>query len=265
MSTAEYSSDAPKALVTFTDILPAASTITIYRTAEGRTEEVRGGTDKAAAEPFVLDYEVAPGVQNSWRAEMFDSSGQGIGFTEQVTLDVPDEGAWLQQPLAPETAIRVRLSLQTGASIRKPTPSEITFAEGATVGTMIGSQRRGIQDTKVTLFAEYDDLAKIDQMFGGYSEDYPAILLLRTPPPWRIPRVFFMGVPDPEEFRHGMYALSGFTMNATEVAPPYPGLVRPLLRRMDLDAAYATRAARSAAYATRIQRDQDYSLAGFAG
>jgi len=265
VSSAVYSSNAPRALVTFTDILPAATRVTIFRTADGRTEEVRGGTDLAAATPFAMDYEVAPGVMNTWRAQMWAADGSDLGFTEQVALQVPDEGTWLQQPLAPQTAIRVRLALETGAKVRKPTPAEIIHPEGASVGTMIGGQRRGITGMVVKLYAEYADLAKVDAMFGSYTEDYPAVLLLRTPPPLRLPRVFFMGIPDPEEFRHGLYALSGFTMEATEVAPPYPGLVLASLRRKDIDAAYATRAARAAAYATRLQRDQDYSLAGLAG
>jgi len=266
VSSAVYSSNAPRALVTFTDVLAAAERITIYRTADARTEEVRGGVDISAETPFVMDYEVAIGVTNSWRAQMFAADGTDLGYTAQVTLAVPaTEGMWLQQPLAPETAIRVRVSIGSGDSIRRPSPGEILYPEGASVGRMIGGQRRGVTGMSLTLFAEYADLGRIDDMFGGYARDYPSILLLRTPPPWRLPRVFFMGVPDPEEFREGMYALSGFKMSATEVAPPHPGLVQALLRRKDIDAAYSTRAARAAAYSTRLERDSDYSLAGFAG
>jgi hypothetical protein len=252
--------------VTFTDVLPTAATITIYRTADARTEEVRGGTDLSAATPFAMDYEVALGVTNSWRAQMFASDGTDLGFTGAVTLDVPgDEGMWLQQPLAPETAIRVRLAIESGATMSKPTPAEIIYPEGAAVGRIIGGRRRGVSGMTIRLYAELEDLARVDAMFGSYEADYPSVLLLRTPPPWRFPRVFFMGIPDPEEFREGMYALAGYRMVATEVAPPYPGLVRALLRRKDIDAAYATRAARAAAYPTRLARDQDYSLAGFGG
>lgn len=266
MSSAVYSPNAPRALVTFTDVLPAAERITIYRTADARTEEVRGGVDLSAESPFAMDYEVAIGVTNSWRAEQFAADGTSLGFTGQVTLDVPaSEGMWLQQPLAPDTAIRVRVSIESGKSMRKPTPGEIIYPEGATVGRMIGGQRRGVSDMTITLFADLAGLASIDEMFGGYNGDYPSVLLLRTPPPWRFPRVFFMGIPDPEEFREGMYALAGFKMVATEVAPPYPGLVESLLRRKDIDAAFPTRAARAAAYATRLARDTDYSLAGFGG
>lgn len=266
MSSVVYSPNAPRALVTFTDIPAAAERITIYRTADTRTEEVRGGIDLSAESPSVMDYEVALGVLNTWRALTFAADGTELGYTAPVTFQAPgDQGSWLQQPLAPETAIRVRLALKTGATMRKPTQADILWPEGATVGRMVGGQRRGITGMEVTLFAEYDDLAKIDEMFGGYNVDYPSILLLRTPPPLRLPRTFFMGIPDPEEFRHGMYALSGFKMAATEVAPPYPGLVQSLLRRKDIDAAYPTRAARAAAYATRLARDTDYSLAGFGG
>ena len=266
MSTVVYSSNAPRALVTFTDILPTAATITVYRTAEARTDEVRGGVGLSAQSPAVMDYEVAIGVTNSWRAEQFAADGTSLGFTGQVTLDVPaSEGMWLQQPLAPETAIRVRVALTSAAKTVKPNPGEVLYPEGAAVGRMIGGQRRGVTAQAITLFAEYADLAKIDAMFGSYTNDYPAVLLLRTPPPWRFPRTFFMGVPDPEEFREGVYHLSGFNLTATEVAPPFPGLVQSLLRRKDIDAAYSTRAARAAAYATRLARDTDYSLAGFGG
>lgn len=265
MSSVQYFSNAPRALVTFTGLPAGTATITVYRTADGRTMEVRGGVQLAAATPFVMDYEVAPGVLNSWRARTFSADGTELGYTDQVTYSAPNEGSWLQQPLAPESAVRVRIALTSGARAVKPTPAEILYPEGATVGRMIGGQRRGITGMGVTLFVPYDDLATVDAMFGGYEQDYPSVLLLRTPPPWRVPRVFFMGIPDPEEFREGMYALSGFNLNATEVAAPYPGLVQALLRRKDIDAAFTTRAQRAAAYPSRLARDQDYSKAGLAG
>lgn len=266
MSSAVYSSSPPRVLVTFTDVVAAAATITIYRTADGRTEEVRGGTDLSAASPFAMDYEVAVGALNTWRARMYAADGTDLGYTEQVSYSVAaSEGSWLQQPLAPETAVRVRVAIESGASTRKPTPGEFVWPEGAEVARFIGGRRRGVVSQDIRIYAEYADLAKIDAMFGDYVQDYPSILLLRTPPPWRFPRVFFMGIPDPEEFRLGMYALSGFNLVATETKAPYPGLLRPLLRRADIDVAYSTRAARAGAYATRIARDQDYSKAGLAG
>jgi len=197
---------------------------------------------------------------------MTAADGTDLGFTAQVTLEVPGgEGTWLQQPLAPETAIRVRLAIESGDTLRRSTQAEVIYPEGAERARIIGGQRQGLQGVSIKLYAELNDLAKVDAMLGTYGQDYPSVLLLRTPPPWRLPRVFFMGVPDPEEFRHGMYALSGYRFAATEVEPPYPGIVRSLLRRADIDAAYSTRAARAAAYPSRLARDQDYSKAGFAG
>ena len=50
-----------------------------------------------------------------------------------------------------------------------------------------------------------------------------------------------------------------------EVAPPIPGLFIPLLRRADLNAYYATRAALNADNLTRSDVNRRYDLAGFAG
>lgn len=265
MSTAVYYSNAPRCLVTFTDVSGDADTITIYRTTEGRSMVVRGGERLSAATPFVMDYEVAVGVVSTYRAQMFADDGTDLGFTGQVSVTVPaTEGSWLSQPLSPETALRVRVSTKTGESINRPSPGEIIYPEGAEVGTIIGGQRRGVAGMVLQLWAPYEDLGKIDGMLGGYGQDYPNVLLLRTPPPARYPRVFFAGILDPEELRYGLYALSGVRAVVSEVRPPFPGLVRSLLRRADIDAAFATRAARAAAYATRLARDQDYTKAGLA-
>lgn len=265
MSSAVYYSNAPRCLVTFDDLLANTARLTIYRTSDGRTEEVRGGVDLTPAAPFVMDYEVAVGVQSAYRALCYAADGTELGYTGQVTADVAaSEGTWLQQPLAPETAVRVRVHLESGASMTKPTPGDIEWPEGAYVGRMIGGQRRGIVGMNVRVMVPFADLATVDGMLGGYGTDYPSVLLLRTPPPLRWPRLFYMGVPSPEETRAGLYALNGFSLDATEVAPPFPGLVRPLLRRKDIDAAFSTRSARAGAYATRLARDTDYTKAGLA-
>jgi hypothetical protein len=77
--------------------------------------------------------------------------------------------------------------------------------------------------------------------------------------------LLFGAVSELHEITDYVNQLVTFALTVTEVSPPAPGLVLPTLRREDIDAAYATRAARAAAYATRLARDTDFSLAGLAG
>jgi hypothetical protein len=107
----------------------------------------------------------------------------------------------------------------------------------------------------------------LQAMLGDYVTQQVAVLCIRTPPPVRIPRTFFAAVSDPEEIDINTKwggGITRFAFSATEVEPPYAGLVTPLLTYDDLDAAYATYTARDAAYSSYTEQDRDYSLAGLA-
>jgi hypothetical protein len=113
------------------------------------------------------------------------------------------------------------------------------------------------------------DLAdRFQGMLGDYNTRQVGVLCVRTPPPVRIPRTFFTSVPDPTEVSVDVQwggQRTDIVFTATEVDPPFVGLVTPLLTYDDLDAAYSTYDDRDAAYATYTDMDRDYSLAGLAG
>lgn len=266
----------PRVLVTFTSVAATTQYINVTRVTEGRTFKVRGGVSLfAVGGASVMDFEPGFGVPNLYRAEMFTAAGVSLGFSDAtsatiVAADVLTDTsmAAIHQPLKPSLAIQASMQQATADSLTYQNPSEIIYPEGATVGILVGGQRRGIQGMRFQIVcANGTDADTFLSMFGGYSTDFPAVLCIRTGAPLRIPRVFFAGITEVAEVTDYVTPTPfiTFQMTATEVQPPAPGLVIPTLRRMDIDAAFATRAARAAAYATRLQRDTDYSKAGLAG
>jgi hypothetical protein len=157
--------------------------------------------------------------------------------------------------------------MDSANNLARPIPGVVVWPEGAPVGRVIGGQRQGLTqvpvNVKLSSTADSDTFAN---MFGSYTQSFPPVLCIRTPGPApRIPRLLFAACLQPHEVISGINRLIVWQMTIDEVAPVSPGLIIPALRREDIDAAYATRAARAAAYATRVARDTDFTLAGLAG
>lgn len=257
----------PYVVASFDNLATGTQTVTVSRTAAGRTMRVRGGVNLfAVGGAQVVDYEVPNGIPATYQAEQFDAAGVSLGMTPANTIDIGWAGTVVHQPLSPALSVRPRVFLDTAADQVSPTPGATVWPEGATVGRTIGGQRTGLQGTKVRLrFNSAADADVFASMFGSYSTDFPPVLCIRTPPNVPLPPVLFASCLDPHRVQYGNGALITYEMTMDEVAPPAPGLIIPLLRREDIDAAYPTRAARAAAYSTRLARDTDYSLAGLAG
>jgi hypothetical protein len=257
----------PRALVAITDTPPAAQTVNLYRTAEGRTMEVRGGVNLySVGGVTVMDFEPPFGVPATYQAEMFTTAGVSLGFTNPGTVTLAVSDTWVHQPLSPTIAVKAHLMMDSANDMVRPAPGGVYWTEGATVGRIIGGQRTGLQGTAIHLrMGSAADVDKLSSMFGGYSSDFPAVVCIRTPPTIRLPRVLFAGCLDPHEVVAGNYALLTWQMVINEVSPPTPGLVLPTLRMKDIDFPYATMNAQDAAYATNLAQDSDYSLAGVAG
>ncbi|WIA99750.1 hypothetical protein [Curtobacterium sp. MCBA15_012] len=256
----------PRVQVQFGQLAAGTVLVTVYRTASGRTMKVRGGVNLyAVGGASVLDAEVPFGVPVTYQAEQFDGDGQSLGFTLSSVITVDEQHSWVSQPLSQASAIRVRVRTVSTHSLVRPSPGEIVFTEGATVGRVISGQRTGLQGATIVLSVSEDKADAFDALWGGYSQDFPAVVCLRTPPAVPLPRVLFFGCLAPERQSSGANRAIRYSLQGDEVAPPAPGLVIPALRRSDIDAAYPSRDARAAAYRTRLARDTDYDLAGLAG
>lgn len=263
----------PSIEVVFTTLAAGTQSITVFRLADRRTVQVRGGVRVATpGSVAVVDFEAPNGVPASYRAQMFaDLAGTvSLGFTDPTSTTLSFEGACVHQPLDPTRNVAVKVLRGTGDGLVRKTPGSIVYPEGAESGTFIGSTRQGLTGVPFVLITEtLDNADKMQSILGGYGESQIGVLCIRVPPPMRIPRTFFAAPGDTfseqeiDVYRGGQRVQFSFT--ADEVIPPAPGLVAPLLRRKDIDAAYPTRAARAAAYLTRLDRDRDYTLAGLAG
>lgn len=256
----------PRVGIAFTDLAAGTQTVTIRRTAGGRTLPVRGGMRLyAVGGASALDQEVPFGVTASYQAEQFDASGASLGMTDAAAVTVDSADAWVSQPLNPNLALQVRVRLASTDTLGWESPGDIVYTQGASVGRLINGQRSGIKDSSLLLRLRYpSDADRLDAMFGTYDSTYPAVLCVRTPPNVPLPPVLFWGCPKPKRLTAGANKLVQYQLDGSEVAPPAPGLVVPSLSRDDIDAAYPTRNARAAAYTSRLARDSDYTLAGTA-
>lgn len=262
----------PNVQIVLDDVDPATVAVNIYRVADGRTMLVRGGVRKyAVGGATVVDSEAPFGVPVTYRAEMFADvdATESLGFTDSSTTTLDVDRTWIHQPLTPTLCVSpVRLE-KTASDLVRSSPGDTVYVQGAEFATRVGGQRRGLSDVPFELLTEsLEDASALQAVFGEYGTTVPQVVCIRTPPPMRIPRVFFAAVDELHEVdfdvQYGGTAIT-FTFTATEARPPAPGLIAASLRRIDLDVTYPTRAERAAAYLTRLERDSDYSLAGVAG
>ncbi len=261
----------PSVEVLVETVLSGTDRITVWRAAAGSQHRVRGMVSiKFLGAAAKIDYDVPLGVTVEYRVECFDSAGERLGFTaaHQITVDSPT--SWLHNPLAPAGAVAVEIHGQT-PSLNRPTVSEVAYPIGRRVGVVVGASRRGLESFPMEVWTEGLETAdKIQALIGDEGADLPPVLCVRVggeETRLRVPKPLYMHVPSiPElsiDWNWGGERNAHF-LDGPEVAVPAPALFIPLLRRMDLDAYYATRNALDAAYARRIDVDRDYDLAGFA-
>jgi hypothetical protein len=261
----------PSVQITLSDVAPGTQVVNLYRIADGRQFPVRGGIRKfAVGGASVVDWEAPFGVPITYRAEFFADAEATIslGFSDPVVVQLDVARAWIHQPLNPGLSVSPEMLWGTALERTRETPGELVYVQGAETATWVGGRRRGAQDVPFALLVDRDGADAFQALLGGYTQQQSAVLCIRTPSAMRVPRTFFATVSSVKETtlnRPGGGEAIQVDFTATETRPPAPGLVAALLRRMDVDAAYPTRAARASAYLTRLERDSDYSLVGAAG
>ncbi|NQX36247.1 hypothetical protein [Herbiconiux sp. VKM Ac-2851] len=248
---------------------PAAATLRIDQTSEGRTRPVRGAIGIEPGTP-VPTYEIPFNVPVSYRAELFATDGTTLGFTTPVEVTLLCEETWVHQPLDPSRAATVDLDEQTAEQIERPTPGELRWAENASLPRRIGKRRRGIVEMPLVMETHTEEQATaLSSTLGdGEGNALPSVLCIRTPGPEpRIPRLLFAAIDVLTEV--GVNVSRGgrlirWTTSVTEALPAAPGLNASTLSYDDIDAAYVDYDAADDAYASYDSRDTDYSLAGTA-
>jgi hypothetical protein len=261
----------PRAEVLFTSLAAGTASVTVYRSAGGREHQMRGGVNADVAGALTrIDTEIPFGVEVSYRAEMFNSSGVSLGFTDSGTVTMHVYETWLHNPLDPHGAASVIMALGAAKSLSRPVDGETVHPLGRKVGVVVSGTRRGISDATLDCYTETDaDTDKVAAMVGDYDSNTVPVLCFRigASMKMRLPRPFFAAVLDPREEEADLYQGGQFMvwrMQGSEVAPPTPALFIPLLTRADINAFYATRAAVKANHLTRLSVNRAYNLIGAA-
>lgn len=264
----------PSVEVLVSDLTGVAS-ITVSRTARNRVMQVRGMVALPVSGAVSrIDFEVPLNVPVAYRAELFDSAGISMGFTDSVTVaSVASEDSWLHNPLDPSGAFRVSVAapLETTAQVlSRPTPGSVVYPRGRRVGVVISEPRRGLSGFVFDVACEtIEEADRLQATVGDYSSTTVPVLCIRPgsgfPP--RIPSPLFLSVFDLKEedvdVKWGGQR-TNHRMEGDEVSPPVPGLFIPLLTYADLNAFYATYNAFKADNASYLAASRRYELAGSA-
>lgn len=262
---------APKVELLLTGLSPDVASVTGFRLANGAESQVSGivNASVAGAGSWV-DYEV-PAQQATYRFLLKDDFGVPIGYTESVTVELGFTGCWMHNPFAPSGAVRVRLLDTAGKSISRPVPGDVVWPAGRRVGVVVSQPRRGLSNGVFDVYAEDLNTAdRIQAFLGSESVSLPPVICIRMGidhAGFRVSSPLFLSVFDIAEEDLDLRAGGSSTIQrivGDEVARPAPGYFIPLLRRMDVNAYYASRADFDAAYLSRLDANRDYSLAGFA-
>lgn len=254
----------------FPQLDPATASVTIFRISDNRTWMVRGAVGIAPGVP-AQDFEVPFNQPATYRAQMFDADGQPMGYTDPVsiTVEMPEGYSTVHQPLDPQLWATPTVREGTAATLVRPTPRELLYAEGAGIPRHIGQIRRGVTGMDLLLFtSQIEQANRLQATLGDTEDEQVGVLCLRTATRMRIPGTFFFSTDSLEELEvdaHRGGEIIAFHGSVDEVEPPYPGLVIPPLTYDDIDASFATYDEADAAFATYTDRDRAYELAGAAG
>lgn len=262
----------PKVEVLLEDIDTDVETVTAYRLSGGRELKVSGIIDASVSGGGSwVDFEV-PAQAATYRIEYKGAGGVPLGFSESVTVELGFTGCWMHNPFAPTGGARVVLAETAARTLSRPVPGEIVYPRGRRVGVMVTAPRRGLAGVVFDVISsDLDTADRIQAFLGDDTTILTPVICVRPGVDYaglRVPSPLFLGVLDIAEEGVDVAWGGSVTMQrirGDEVSRPAPGIFVPLLRRMDIDAYYATRAAIDADNLTRLDIDRNYTLAGFAG
>lgn len=233
----EKTDPGPGVEVYFPSIDGAAVAVTVWRIADGLTEEVRGALRASAAGDFtVTDWEVPFGIETVYYGEIFDSGGASV-IGDQASITVESDEVWLSDPIDPTATLTVTLEETSFTEISRPRKVERVYVMGVPRPFLQNWGVGAISGLPFTLWTDTTDEALALQNLLDASP-----LLIRTPPTFvGLPRVLFASIETPvmEPFDQ---ALGGtamvWSLTVDEVQPVSKAILRPLVTWADWEAAF---------------------------
>lgn len=248
---------------------PAGSvTVSITRTCEGRTMDVRGGQRLPAGSPaVVIDPEPGFGVPNSYTLLGHDAAGNIIGSWPLGSTVVASDKTVIQQPLDPRLSVEVVRMAGTAGALERESPGELLYPQGQHLPGLVGlGPRRGLKNVPIFLrVGTGDEADTLQATLGTYTQRQLPVWLIRTPPGQRLPRILFCRVANFVELDDSWWTEQvRFSAVVTEVRPPAAGIAGIALTHSDMRVFFATHTQVKARYATHSDIKRDTSLIGAA-
>lgn len=227
----------PGVEVYFPTLDAAADTITVWRTADGVTEEVAGAKRATVAGDFVVtDSQVPFGVLATYVGEAFDSTGASL-LGAQSTIQVDSDEVWFQNAVDPAASFTVELNAASLSPVERathnqqqwvaglPRPFNQFWGEGAIAGLPLVAWSNNSAET-----ADFRSITSWPQ------------LLVRTPPSFEtLPRLLYAAV---QRSSHNYLvnvepgAAVVWNLVVDEVQPFSKSILRPLVTWDDWTAAF---------------------------
>lgn len=249
------------------------STVTVWRTQEGRSFRVRGLVRVSTGGTVTIrDYEAPMGQEISYRAEQFDSGGDFVSWSATETVTLPEgllETAYFHNPFDPSTAVQTVMHLDAADPIVRPADAEQYKPLGRSLPIIVSLPRRGVTAVKLNCSTSTTAAGTaLDSMFGGYDDSTVPIVCVRTHPDLGLPGTLFAYVDRPTKrlfnARQGGEIVDWY-LTGDEVSPPVEAVVTVLLDYADFTAFYTGGYNLfTAAYSDYQEATRDYSIAGTA-
>lgn len=247
--------DAPCARVeiTISDLSPTSNWVTLWRTADGRRRRVTDYSDiEVVGSDFTTDYECPLNRAITYEIEVTD--GIGVGGPDgsgTVTVTPPDGCGYIQDPLNPESAIKVYATAgPNGEPTLLPSAlSKLQYKLDAEIVPIMGwNEPVGLLGQRMIAsqvpFDMFTDAAQQATNLRNLLLA-AALVLIRPGADWgdSLPGLCYVAPPDPEELPIGVtfgaeYVEWRFT--ATLLAAPQLALVIPFWTYQDWQALWAT-------------------------
>ena len=261
---------APFVEVFIDDLIPEAASVTVYRLAGGREFQVRGAVSAPTGGTFTrIDFEIPFNIPVTYRAELFDASGESLGFTDSATITLSVLDSWMHNPLNPAGAVKVELTGESGGRIVRPTPGVVSRPRGRRVGVVLSEPRQGVTGLLLDVRTRNDaDADAVQAMFGD--DGMPPVVCIRLGSRdgvMRVPQPLFLSalsVAEVDITHQWGGGVISHPIEGDEVDPPIPGLFVPLLTRADINTFYSARSAVNASGLMRSDVNRQYDIAGVA-
>jgi hypothetical protein len=203
MATITVQTDPPSAHLVYeaADLPVGAATIRVTRTCEGVTTTLRDGLDKPCVGGVIVDDgEMPVGADVIYEGTVHDDSYVELGTTDFLIGNVPTSpnDAWLSDPRDATSGVRVMLMDGAAATLSRPTPGN-RYQVGFTTIVLAG-QTQLLTDLPMGFFTETpeDRDAVVDLM-----RDTGGLILIRTPPPFPVPRLLYCWASNPVARTYG--------------------------------------------------------------